>query len=92
MVDVCMNGWWMLQNKMLKDLKGIHVASWVSANRLTLNMLKTDFMVIPVQNFYRDLAEIAEISPRSHHDFCWILNLGEICSISPRLPRTRRDC
>ena len=36
----------MLQNKMLKDLKGIHVASWLSANRLTLNKLKTDFMVI----------------------------------------------
>ena len=29
---------------MSKDLKGI--ASWLSANRLTLNVLKTDFMVI----------------------------------------------
>ena len=33
-----------LQNKMSKDLKGI--ASWLSANRLTLNTLKTDFMVV----------------------------------------------
>ena len=33
-----------MQNKMLKDLTGI--ASWLSANRLTLNMLKIDFMVI----------------------------------------------
>ena len=33
-----------LQNKMSKDLKGI--ASWLSANRLTLNVLKTDFMVV----------------------------------------------
>ena len=29
---------------MSKDLKGI--ASWLSANRLTLNVLKTDFMVV----------------------------------------------
>ena len=29
---------------MSKDLKGI--ASWLSDNRLTLNVLKTDFMVI----------------------------------------------
>ena len=33
-----------LQDKMSKDLKGI--ASWLSANRLTLKVLKTDFMVI----------------------------------------------
>ena len=33
-----------LQNKIFKDLMG--VASWLSANRLTLNVLKTDFMVI----------------------------------------------
>ena len=76
----------------------------------------------------RDLVEIEEISPRSRHDVCWILNLseiaarylpsrrdcrelaeiveilpwclwhsksrrdrGEISSISPRLPRSRRD-
>ena len=29
---------------MTKDLKGI--ASWLSINKLTLNVLKTDFMVI----------------------------------------------
>ena len=39
-----------------------------------------------------DLAEIAEISPRSRYDVCWILNLGEISSISPRLLRTHQDC
>ena len=33
-----------LQDKMTKDLKGI--ASWLSINKLTLNVLKTDFMVI----------------------------------------------
>ena len=33
-----------LQDKMTKDLKGI--ASWLSVNKLTLNVLKTDFMVI----------------------------------------------
>ena len=33
-----------LQNKMSKDLKGI--ASWLSADRLSLNVLKTDFMVL----------------------------------------------
>jgi len=32
------------QDKMTKDLKGI--ASWLSINKLTLNVLKTDFMVI----------------------------------------------
>ena len=33
-----------LQDKMTKDLKGI--ASWLSIKKLTLNVLKTDFMVI----------------------------------------------
>ena len=33
-----------LQDKMTKDLKGI--ASRLSINKLTLNVLKTDFMVI----------------------------------------------
>ena len=33
-----------LQDKMTKDLKGI--ASWLSINKLTLNVLKTDFVVI----------------------------------------------
>ena len=32
-----------------------------------------------------------EISLRSRHDVCEILNPGEISSISPRLPRSRRD-
>ena len=43
---------------MSKDLKGI--ASWLSANRLTLNVLKTDFMVIGsrqrVANLEEDIA------------------------------------
>ena len=33
-----------LQDKITKDLKGI--TSWLSANKLTLNVLKTDFMLI----------------------------------------------
>ena len=33
-----------LQDEMTKDLKGI--TSWLSANKLTLNVLKTDFMLI----------------------------------------------
>ena len=33
-----------LQDEMTKDLKGI--TSWLSANKLTLNVLKTDFMII----------------------------------------------
>ena len=33
-----------LQDEMTKDLKGI--TSWLSANKLTLNALKTDFMLI----------------------------------------------
>ena len=33
-----------LQDKMIKDLKGI--ASWLSISKLTLNVLKTDFKVI----------------------------------------------
>ena len=44
-----------------------------------------------MQNFYRDLAEIGEISPRSarsRHDVREILNLGEIAA---RHPPSRRD-
>ena len=33
-----------LHKEMTKDLKGI--ASWLSVNRLTLKVLKTDFMVV----------------------------------------------
>ena len=49
-----------MQNKMLKDLKGI--ASWLSANRLTLNMLKTDFMVIRSRQRVASLEEDIALS------------------------------
>ena len=48
-------------------------------------------MASPVQNFYRDLAEIAEISPRSHHDVCEILNLGKITARYSPSRRESRD-
>ena len=45
-----------------------------------------------MQNFYRrDCWDLARLQ-RSCHDVCWILNLSEISSISPRLLRTRQDC
>ena len=40
---------------MSKDLKGI--ASWLSANRLTLKVLKTDFMVIGLRQRVANLGE-----------------------------------
>ena len=49
-----------LQNKMSKDLKGI--ASWLSANRLTLNVLKTDFMVIGSRQRVASLEEDIALS------------------------------
>ena len=49
-----------MQNKMLKDLKGI--ASWLSANRLTLNMLETDFMVIGSRQQVASLEEDIALS------------------------------
>ena len=49
-----------MQNKMLKDLKSI--ASWLSANRLTPNMLKTDFMVIGSRQRVASLEEDIALS------------------------------
>ena len=49
-----------LQNKMSKDLKGI--ASWLSANRLTLNVLKTDFMVVGSRQRVASLEEDIALS------------------------------
>ena len=49
-----------LQNKMSKDLKGI--ASWLSANRLTLNVQKTDFMVIGSRQRVASLEEDIALS------------------------------
>ena len=49
-----------LHNKMSKDLKGI--ASWLSANRLTLNVLKTDFMVIGSRQRVASLEEDIALS------------------------------
>ena len=49
-----------MQNKMLKDLTGI--ASWLSANRLTLNMLKIDFMVIGSRQQVASLEEDIALS------------------------------
>ena len=45
---------------MSKDLKGI--ASWLSANRLTLNVLKTDFMVIGSRQRVASLEEDIALS------------------------------
>ena len=49
-----------MQNKMLKDLKSI--ASWLSANRLTPNMLKSDFMVIGSRQRVASLEEDIALS------------------------------
>ena len=49
-----------LQNKMSKDLKGI--ASLFSANRLTLNVLKTYFMVIGSRQRVASLEEDIALS------------------------------
>jgi len=45
---------------MSKDLKGI--ASWLSANRFTLNVLKTDFMVIGSRERVESLEEDIALS------------------------------
>ena len=45
---------------MSKDLKGI--ASWLSANRLTLNVLKTDFMVVGSRQRVASLEEDIALS------------------------------
>ena len=45
---------------MSKDLKGI--ASWLSANRLTLNGLKTDFMVVGSRQRVASLEEDIALS------------------------------
>ena len=49
-----------LQNKMSKDLKSI--ASCLSANRLTLNVLKTNFMVVGSRQRVASLEEDIALS------------------------------
>jgi len=49
-----------LQNEMFKDVKGI--ASWLSANKLTLNVLKTDFMVLGSRQRVASLEEDITLS------------------------------
>ena len=44
-----------------------------------------------MQNIYRDLIEISEISLRSRHDVCEFLNLGEIMATFPASCQDRRD-
>ena len=49
-----------LQNKMSKDVKDI--PSWLSVNRLTLNVLKTDFMVVGSRQRVASLEEDVALS------------------------------
>ena len=61
-----------LQDEMTKDLKGI--TSWLSADKLTLNVLKTDFMILGSKSLDFSTEKLCHHNG-NHHFFAYCVHL-----------------